>query len=142
MKHRRAKVVYSYAPQNEDELKLEVDEVIEVLDEVEEGWWKGALNGHIGVFPSNFVVQITNNEVIINKSESSQSDHYHDIQSGDSITVVLQTIDEPVYTFFSTLRSNTNGSNAAPANPISNITNNALGYFSACGLRSKSIVVP
>jgi hypothetical protein len=37
MKNRRAKVVYSYVPQNDDELKLEVDEVIEVLDEVEEG---------------------------------------------------------------------------------------------------------
>jgi hypothetical protein len=39
MKNRRAKVVYSYAPQNDDELKLEVDEVIEVLDEIEDGMY-------------------------------------------------------------------------------------------------------
>ena len=37
MKTRRAKVVYSYVPQNDDELRLEVDDVIEILDEIEEG---------------------------------------------------------------------------------------------------------
>ena len=66
----------------------------------------------------------------------------NNIKSGDSIVVVLQTIDQGVYNYFNTLRSNTNGQNAAPANPVSNITNNALGYFSACGVTSKSIKVP
>ena len=37
MKTRRAKVVYSYVPQNDDELRLEVDDVIEVMEEIEEG---------------------------------------------------------------------------------------------------------
>lgn len=41
---------------NDDELELEVNDVIEILDEVEEGWWMGLLNGKKGVFPSNFVV--------------------------------------------------------------------------------------
>lgn len=49
-------MAFSYQPQNEDELQLEVSDVIEVLEEVEEGWWKGVLKGRIGVFPSNFVV--------------------------------------------------------------------------------------
>jgi hypothetical protein len=40
---RRCKVLFSYQPANEDELKLEVDDVIDVLAEVEEGWWKGRL---------------------------------------------------------------------------------------------------
>ncbi|XP_064473035.1 SH3 domain-containing kinase-binding protein 1-like isoform X5 [Ornithodoros turicata] len=56
LKQRRARVAYSYQPQNDDELHLEVSDVIEVLEEVEEGWWKGVLKGRIGVFPSNFVV--------------------------------------------------------------------------------------
>lgn len=33
-------------------------DVIEVLGEEEEGWWRGMLNGREGVFPSNFVVEI------------------------------------------------------------------------------------
>jgi len=53
--HRKCRVVYSYQPANEDELELNADDVIEVLEEVEEGWWKGVLRGRTGVFPSNFV---------------------------------------------------------------------------------------
>jgi hypothetical protein len=40
---RRCKVLFSYQPANEDELKLVVDDVIDILAEVEEGWWKGRL---------------------------------------------------------------------------------------------------
>ena len=34
-----------------------------MLEEVEEGWWKGSINGKIGVFPSNFVEEIEEDEV-------------------------------------------------------------------------------
>lgn len=49
------KAAFSYTPQNEDELRLDVDDVIDVVGEEEEGWWKGKLKGRIGVFPANFV---------------------------------------------------------------------------------------
>lgn len=49
-------MVYSYKQNNNDELNLGVGDVIEVLEEVEEGWWRGRLNNNTGVFPSNFVV--------------------------------------------------------------------------------------
>lgn len=52
---RRARVVFSYDPANQDELKLSVNDILEVLAEEEEGWWRGVLNGKNGVFPSNFV---------------------------------------------------------------------------------------
>ncbi|MEE6468699.1 hypothetical protein FKM82_008354 [Ascaphus truei] len=45
-------------PQNEDELELKVGEFIDVLGEVEEGWWEGVLNGKTGMFPSNFIKDI------------------------------------------------------------------------------------
>ncbi|XP_071819677.1 SH3 domain-containing kinase-binding protein 1-like isoform X16 [Apostichopus japonicus] len=51
----RAKVTYSYAPQNEDELPLEVDSEVEVTSQPEPGWWEGVVNGKKGMFPSNFV---------------------------------------------------------------------------------------
>ncbi|XP_014205681.1 SH3 domain-containing kinase-binding protein 1 isoform X2 [Copidosoma floridanum] len=52
---RVCRVMFSYEPCNDDELKLIPDDSIEYLGEVEEGWWRGKLKGRIGVFPSNFV---------------------------------------------------------------------------------------
>lgn len=43
---------------NEDELKLVVGETIEVIREIEDGWWMGLKNGKVGAFPSNFVKEI------------------------------------------------------------------------------------
>ena len=54
-KKRRAKVTYSYSPDNEDELKLLPGQIVDVIEEIEEGWFEGSLNGKVGVFPSNFV---------------------------------------------------------------------------------------
>lgn len=57
---RRCRVAFSYKQDHEDELNLHVGDIIEVLGEEEEGWWRGVLNGKEGVFPSNFVVEIKN----------------------------------------------------------------------------------
>jgi len=53
----RAQVTYSYAAENPDELSLQIGDVISVIEKDLEdvGWWKGELNGKIGVFPDNFV---------------------------------------------------------------------------------------
>ncbi|XP_015246146.1 PREDICTED: SH3 domain-containing kinase-binding protein 1 isoform X3 [Cyprinodon variegatus] len=58
IRKRRCKASFSYAPQHEDELELKVGDVIEIIAEVEEGWWEGLLNGKIGMFPSNFTKEI------------------------------------------------------------------------------------
>ncbi|XP_069092154.1 CD2-associated protein [Pleurodeles waltl] len=57
-KARQCKVLFDYAPQNEDELELKVGDVVDITGEVEEGWWSGTLNGKSGLFPSNFVKEI------------------------------------------------------------------------------------
>lgn len=54
----RCRALYSYQPVNPDELELCVGDVLEVLGEVEEGWWQGRRQGRVGVFPSNFVVML------------------------------------------------------------------------------------
>ncbi|XP_026322213.1 SH3 domain-containing kinase-binding protein 1-like, partial [Hyposmocoma kahamanoa] len=54
----RCRAVFSYQPANPDELALCVGDVLEVLGEVEEGWWQGRRQGRLGVFPSNFVVML------------------------------------------------------------------------------------
>ncbi|XP_026174193.1 CD2-associated protein isoform X2 [Mastacembelus armatus] len=57
-KKRQCKALFDYQPQNEDELELKVGDIIEVTEEVEEGWWSGSLNGKLGLFPSNFVKEL------------------------------------------------------------------------------------
>jgi len=57
-----------------------------------------------------------------------------DILTGDTVTVELQCIDKPVYTYWFTLaqqQQNNPGGAVAPANPPTNITPTTLGYFSA-----------
>lgn len=53
----QCKVLYAYAPVNEDELKLVEGDIITIVsrDLPDKGWWKGELRGKIGVFPDNFV---------------------------------------------------------------------------------------
>uniref|UniRef100_A0A8C8DI15 Osteoclast-stimulating factor 1 n=1 Tax=Oryzias sinensis TaxID=183150 RepID=A0A8C8DI15_9TELE len=57
-KKRHCKVLFDYQPLNEDELELKKGDVIEITEEVEEGWWSGSLNGKSGLFPSNFVKEM------------------------------------------------------------------------------------
>ncbi|KAJ8278143.1 hypothetical protein GJAV_G00084330 [Gymnothorax javanicus] len=58
IRKRRCRAAFSYVPQNEDELELKIGDIIEILGEVEEGWWEGSLNGKTGMFPSNFTKEL------------------------------------------------------------------------------------
>ncbi|XP_059194540.1 SH3 domain-containing protein 21 [Centropristis striata] len=55
---RKCEVSFAYNPLNEDELELAVGEIIEIIREIEDGWWMGVKNGKVGAFPSNFVKEI------------------------------------------------------------------------------------
>ncbi|XP_039663004.1 SH3 domain-containing protein 21 isoform X2 [Perca fluviatilis] len=55
---RKCEVMFPYSPLNEDELKLVAGETIEIIKEIEDGWWMGVKNGKVGAFPSNFVKEI------------------------------------------------------------------------------------
>ncbi|XP_051954277.1 CD2-associated protein-like isoform X1 [Xyrauchen texanus] len=61
-KKRQCKVLFEYVPQNEDELELKIGDIIDIIEEVEEGWWSGTMNGKSGLFPSNFVKAIEDTE--------------------------------------------------------------------------------
>ncbi|MDR3653907.1 MAG: DUF4249 domain-containing protein [Paludibacter sp.] len=63
------------------------------------------------------------------------------LKKGDKIAIQLECIDKGVFEYFRTSRGN-NGQSASPANPVSNITNGALGYFSACTVRQASMTFP
>ncbi|XP_073709313.1 CD2-associated protein [Garra rufa] len=61
-KKRQCKALFEYMPQNEDELELKVGDIIDITEEVEEGWWSGSMNGKSGLFPSNFVKEMDSTE--------------------------------------------------------------------------------
>jgi hypothetical protein len=63
-----------------------------------------------------------------------------DLFRDDTVWVEQQCVDEAVYNYFNGIQSNNPGS-AAPANPISNFSNGALGYFSAYGVTRASTVI-
>jgi hypothetical protein len=67
-----------------------------------------------------------------------------DIKPGDTLTVQMKCVDKGVYNYLFTLSlisGSNNFSAPTPANPTSNITNNALGYFTANTVQSKTAVV-
>uniref|UniRef100_A0A3B4EW40 Osteoclast-stimulating factor 1 n=1 Tax=Pundamilia nyererei TaxID=303518 RepID=A0A3B4EW40_9CICH len=76
IRKRRCKAAFSYVPQHEDELELKIGDVIEIIAEVEEGWWEGVLNGKTGMFPSNFTKEI------LTDSETPSLDSQEENRSG------------------------------------------------------------
>lgn len=69
----------------------------------------------------------------------------NELKSGDVIKVDMLNIDAPVYKYWNSfLSGGSTGSNntASPANPISNISGDALGYFSAHTIQSRTVTVP
>jgi hypothetical protein len=67
-----------------------------------------------------------------------------DIYPGDTVKVEMQGIDPAIYTYWQTLerqQGNGPGGGVTPSNPPSNISNNALGYFSAHTTQSRTIIV-
>jgi len=66
--------------------------------------------------------------------EHSVFDRDYEIELGDRVSIIRTCIDKNVYHYFSDLQSLNPGS-LAPANPRSNISNQALGYFSVGSAR-------
>ncbi|CAN5150496.1 hypothetical protein BH09BAC5_BH09BAC5_10890 [soil metagenome] len=64
------------------------------------------------------------------------------LSAGDSVSVELQCIDKDVNLYFFSLAQTASGQSGAPANPESNISNHAIGYFSAHTSSMKLVVIP
>lgn len=69
------------------------------------------------------------------------SDLDTDMLPGDSIVVRRYCIDRRVFDYWNEFQS-TNPGTAAPGNPTSNISNNALGYFSVASVKEFGLRIP
>eukprot|EP00058_Branchiostoma_floridae_P015755 XP_002601243.1 hypothetical protein BRAFLDRAFT_95020 [Branchiostoma floridae] len=67
---RYARVMYDYKPRDDNELRLEAGDVIEVLEGEAGDWCLGFTAGRVGLFPSNYVV-------FISASEAAEDDHIY-----------------------------------------------------------------
>ncbi|WP_345951674.1 DUF4249 domain-containing protein [Mucilaginibacter sp. PAMB04274] len=77
--------------------------------------------------------------------DTNDDDEDDDLKTGDQVEVETQNIDKDVFTYWFTLRQQRRGGpggGVTPGNPPSNISNNALGYFSAHTYYSLAISVP
>jgi len=66
------------------------------------------------------------------------------INIGDTVLLNMRCTDKSVYNYFNSLQqaADANGfQTASPSNPISNISNNALGYFSANTVNERTAIV-
>ncbi|XP_036400714.1 intersectin-1 isoform X2 [Megalops cyprinoides] len=54
--------MYDYIAQNDDELPFGKGQIITVLSREDPDWWKGELNGSVGLFPSNYVKLTTDTD--------------------------------------------------------------------------------
>ncbi|XP_077338762.1 cytoplasmic protein NCK2 [Lithobates pipiens] len=52
-----AYVKFAYTAERDDELSLVKGARVIVLEKCSDGWWRGTLNGQVGWFPSNYVVE-------------------------------------------------------------------------------------
>jgi len=65
------------------------------------------------------------------------------INIGDTVALNMYCTDKPIYNYFNSLQqaADANGfQTASPSNPVSNISNNALGYFSANTVNYKKTI--
>jgi hypothetical protein len=73
-----------------------------------------------------------------------KKDDPRNIHSGDSVRIEMLGIDEAVYKYWYSLHFNggDGGNIATPANPVTNISGGALGYFSAQTVDRKTTIAP
>ncbi|XP_033258087.1 SH3 and cysteine-rich domain-containing protein isoform X2 [Orcinus orca] len=56
--------LYKFIPQENEDLEMRPGDMITLLEDSNEDWWKGKIQDRIGFFPANFVQRVQQNEKI------------------------------------------------------------------------------
>lgn len=51
----KARAVYDYTGEADDEISFSPDDVVTNIEMIDEGWWRGQCHGHTGLFPAAYV---------------------------------------------------------------------------------------
>lgn len=95
------------------------------------------------VFSDNVNNGLVNQRPLFLPNDDSSDADAVKVVPGDTIHVEMQCIDNNIFTFYSALLQITgdNGGSVTPSNPPSNVSNGALGYFSAHTTSTKNFVI-
>lgn len=107
------RVLFSYDKVHEDELDLKVDQLVEFVCSVEDGWWRGRVGGREGVFPSNFVDMCNNNPDCDIKDTSVDAKNKKNSLS--SLTVGPLFSNGPVLNIAANIKNSSNPSREVPS---------------------------
>lgn len=95
-------VLYDYDAQDANELSLRENEIIDDIDEIDEGWWTGKNSRSVvGMFPANFVV-LRRNDIIVPISSRSELENLDGTQDDQhQIIAVVQEYSTEMTKLFS-----------------------------------------
>lgn len=54
----QVKALYDFTAEETDELGFNAGDVIEVLEQTDNSWWKGRLRGRCGLIPANYTIPL------------------------------------------------------------------------------------
>ena len=55
----QCRVEYDYQPNQPDELLIHSGDIVNLIEKQDQDWWKGELNGVIGIFPASYVLELS-----------------------------------------------------------------------------------
>ncbi|MDO7849766.1 DUF4249 domain-containing protein [Hymenobacter sp. M29] len=129
-----------------------IQAVVEYTDPVGEGnsylfrqYRNGRLNKTYFIQNDKFTDGKRVSQSLRNMGGGGTADDLDKLASGDSLRVEMQNIDPNVYEYFRTLNQilqNNPAFSTTPANPKSNFSGGALGYFSAHSRRVRRLFIP
>lgn len=67
------RALYNYMADDETSLSFRQGDIIDVITQLESGWWDGVINNVRGWFPSNYTVEITGDDIVASGNESSET---------------------------------------------------------------------
>ncbi|MDX2000794.1 MAG: DUF4249 family protein [Chitinophagales bacterium] len=84
--------------------------------------------------------ELTDGETVDEVLRNGFGEAQRQINPGDTAYIDLRTVDRGVFTYYNSLQLVTDDNTATPANPISNISGGALGYFNAYSTSKRTFI--
>ena len=97
---KQVKAIYDFSGENPNEVNLCAGDVITVIEEIDQGWWKGELfdangNRQQGLFPSNYVEEIAPPPMPIRPVSSRSQSTSHYSHSAENLEITEEPEDSP-----------------------------------------------
>ncbi|KAF9396749.1 hypothetical protein BGX21_009414 [Mortierella sp. AD011] len=91
------RALYDYDSEDATNLTFKKDEVIQVLAQLESGWWAGYCQGRQGWFPSNYVQVLEEGDLDSQDEDDEEYQEGDDLDSADDLWLPQTTPDGQVF---------------------------------------------